>query len=114
MDKDKYIDLNLNKLINMSRGDNSFLEKIICVFLEETPKSIELLNKHYNNKEYDRIRAVAHKMKPSIDLLDIELIKQDIRDLENYAESKTNIKKIQRLIEKITTICNTVVSQLKK
>ena len=56
----------LDKLKGMSNGSPDFLERIVKLFIEETPKATDLLNKYATEANYERIRAIAHKMKPSI------------------------------------------------
>ena len=100
------------KLEEMSRGNKAFVDKLVKLFKEETPKSIQALNEYLDKKEYDKLKAAAHKMKPSIDMMDIKTIKDDVQKLEDYAGELKNIHELPFLVKKITSVCNKVVNQL--
>ena len=102
----------LKKLEDMSRGNKAFVEKLVNLFKEETPKSIQALNEYLENREYDKLKSVAHKMKPSIDMMDIKSIREDIQQIEDYAGQSVNLEQLPFLIKKVSDVCNKVVSLL--
>ena len=55
----------LTYLKQVSNGDNNFIIEMINVYLKETPEAIKNLENHLKNKDWQKFRAVTHKMKPS-------------------------------------------------
>jgi HPt (histidine-containing phosphotransfer) domain-containing protein len=59
------------------------------------------------------VRKIAHKIKPSIDNLDINNIKNEVREIEMNAESYKSSEQLENLILKVENVMNVVVAQLK-
>jgi PAS domain S-box-containing protein len=113
MDNDLQTPLySLHKLQAMSRGNDDFVKKLTELFKEETPKSITLLNEYLNSKDYERIKAIAHKIKPSINMMEMNSIKNEIQLIEDYAGELVNLEQLPELINKVTLVCNTVIKEL--
>ena len=104
----------LSKLKTLSQGSPEFVDNMIQVFITELPESLRLLENHMKNKSYDRIRAVAHIIKPSINIMEIESVETSIQQLEDYASSKTNLEQIPALVQEVIDTCNKTILQLHK
>jgi PAS domain S-box-containing protein len=72
--------LDLSKLEKMSRGNASFVRKMLSIFLEESGEQIQLFE---NITDHKKIVALAHKIKPSIDYIGSEQLSIDVRRIEN-------------------------------
>ena len=107
---DKLYDL--TKLENMAGGKSGFIDRILNIFREETPKSLAQLKTGLEEKDYDRIRAAAHKMKPSIGMMGIETIEKTIAQIEELSENQTHLHELPELIRKTDEVCNIVLKQL--
>lgn len=101
----------LNKLNEMSHGKQEFVNKMVQLFKTETPKSIHLLNEHLSKKEYDLVGAVAHRMRPFIQMMDV-LIKDELLLIEEYCKHSRNLDQLTDLIQKVSSVCTKVVSIL--
>ena len=53
----------LSKLEGLSRGKQSFVNKMVDLFIEETPKLLEQLVDANNKQDFDKIASLAHRMK---------------------------------------------------
>ena len=104
----------LDKLNTISRGNKEFVTKIINLFLEETPKSLEQLALAIKEKNFQKVRAVAHKMKPSINMMCIDSLSVVIQNIEEFAADNINLNDIPALIEEVTNTCNEVIAELQK
>ena len=102
---------NLKQLEELSGGSNDFIKEIISVFLSEVPVQLEALNLSYGKSDYSKIARLAHKLKPSIDLLGIESIANEIRQIEIM--TKKNNPNISIELEKINNVINKVIAELK-
>jgi HPt (histidine-containing phosphotransfer) domain-containing protein len=77
----------LSELITMSQGNTDFVTKMVTVFLETTKESLEEILKHFEKKEIANVAALAHKIKPSIDLMGITELKEVVRTIEKNGRS---------------------------
>lgn len=102
----------LEKLEEMSRGNKQFVDKMVDLFKQEIPKSIVQINEMLAIEDYERIRALVHRIKPSIKMMCVVSIEQDVQKLEIISGNKSELEKIPKLVNKISLICNKVVASL--
>jgi HPt (histidine-containing phosphotransfer) domain-containing protein len=86
---------------------------MIALFIETTPVCIVDMKLAYVNNEFDKVRKIAHRIKPSIDNLEIASLKNEIREIELNAETYQNSEQLERLILKVEQVLNEVFSNLK-
>lgn len=103
---------NLDKLHKLARGKQDFIDKMLLIFKEETPKSLKLLKEFISVKEYDKISDVAHKMKASISMMDINSITNEVQLIEDLANKKKNVELLPGLIDKVVMVCERVIEKL--
>lgn len=104
----------LSKLEEISRGNPAFVEKMVRMLLDEMPISLAGLKEHLANKEYDRLKAVAHKMKPSVNLMDMSSINESIQKIETDAGNKTNLEDLPPLVDQVISTCEEMLEELKQ
>lgn len=78
----------LNQIKQLSAGKSDFLEKMIQVFLEETPLQVNQMKELLEENDFYRLGRLAHKMKPTIDMFDMLDLKNIIRELESESKNK--------------------------
>lgn len=103
----------LSKLTEISRGNNNFIQKMISIFVEQMPVNIQDLKNAYEQKNLIAMAATAHKMKPSIDNMGIESLKNTIREIEKQGKANEYSKTLPDLINKIEKTLQSIVSTLK-
>ncbi|PWK79370.1 PAS domain S-box-containing protein [Mucilaginibacter oryzae] len=104
-------DLSLLKTI--SKNNEAFVQKMVNIFCEQTPMMISDMQTAYNNDDWEVIRLMAHKMKPSIDNLKINSIKQTIRDIENCDPNETDTTILAQNIQLLQTTVEKVIEKIK-
>lgn len=104
----------LSKLKHHAQGSDAFVKRMIKLFREQTTDAIAEINECYHKNDWDRIRAIAHQIKPSIDLLCIEQLRTEIRHIEKYAENKENLDEMADLIDKLNHVIKLVLAELEK
>lgn len=105
-------DLSSIKLI--SRGDKSFLKKLIHIFVTQTPLQVEAMKEKYLEADYKAMSFIAHKIKPSIDNMGIASLKEPIREIEQKGKLQMDDGTIPYLLETIKITINQVVCSLKE
>lgn len=84
----------LTKLKAISRGNNEFVDKMIALFVEEIPISMNAMLEALNESDYLKIQSIAHRLKPSIqnmgienvDFGKIEMMSKDAEPNKDYPE----------------------------
>ena len=104
---------NLSFLEDVSKGNRMMLRQMILVFVEQAPAAVNQLKVAYNNHNFSEIYAIAHRIKPDIDNLDIVSLKDDIRKIEVCAEQKQNGAVLKKLILNLDDTLSQVVRELK-
>lgn len=74
---------NLDKLKEMSRGNDDFIKKMLNIFVETVTDSITEMKDALSNSDFDTVKKIAHKLKPSVYDLGLN-IKAEIRNLEKF------------------------------
>ena len=94
----------LSRIEQLSAGDSDFLDKMIKVFIEETPIQVKQMKDLLDENNFYRLGRLAHKMKPTIDMFDMRDLKTLIRELED--ESKKEVVEASVFTEKVNFAIN--------
>lgn len=101
----------LDKLSAMAAGNEAFIQKMISLFVEETPKEIENMKAALNDKDYQLVSSLAHKIKPSLDYMCVDEMFTLVKEVELWeGNEETMLQKADDLMSKVTT----VIGQLKQ
>jgi len=87
----------LNYLKDLSGGDEEFIMELLKVFSASVNLELKNLNEVLDQKDYLRIREIAHGIKPSFDMIENERGKGICRLLDSEAEEKDMAKLIAEL-----------------
>lgn len=101
----------LSKLLVMGRNDETFIKKMLNLFISETPPAVEKMVEGYKSGDYATVKYFAHRMKPSITNLGINTLKDDIIKIEFMEEPGPEI---EHLVNKLDKTIAKVVEQMTK
>jgi signal transduction histidine kinase/CheY-like chemotaxis protein/HPt (histidine-containing phosphotransfer) domain-containing protein len=87
----------LDILKEMSRGDYSFVETMLRLFVSNIPKSVSLIEECLEKNDFESISRIAHKIKPSLINLGLDNLHQDIRKMEYYNPETDTIEDIKKI-----------------
>lgn len=104
----------LTKLEAIAKGNQQFVDKMLRLFVDQMPGSVAEIKTAYQAGDYQRISKVAHKIKPTIDIMEIDSLKNDIRDLEKNAETYQSSAQLERLISHLEGVIEGVVKELEE
>ena len=104
---------NLIRLNDMSRDNSVYFRKMILIFIEQSTISISQINDAYLIKDFDSLYSVTHRIKPSIDIMGIEVLKKPIRYIEKHSMNHKETVQFKKQIELLTTTLSKVINQLK-
>jgi HPt (histidine-containing phosphotransfer) domain-containing protein len=103
----------LDKINEMAEGDQDFINSVISVFLEEVPEDLEALEIALQEKNYDQVYKLAHKIKPNVDLLGMEQTRAAALEIETLGKSEANMADIERIFPALKADIHQVVGELK-
>lgn len=110
-DENKLYDLKI--LNDISRGNKDFVQKMVMLFMKQSPVSVNEIKKAFEENNLEKVRSIAHRMKPTIGNMGISSLAADIRRIEALAEENKHIVELGSLIKRLDEILNAVVEQLK-
>ena len=94
-------------------SDPSFIKGMVSTFVEEIPLNLEQLKSYYKKGDLESMGDIAHKVKPTIIMLNMDQIKPIIVKFEELCRNNGDKKEIGLLLEEIERGCMSVVDQLK-
>lgn len=84
--------------LKQSAGDSKeFVKNMVQIFLNQTPSYIEEIKQHHQAKQWQKLKAIVHKMKPTIAMMGIQLQKE-IEEIEEIAKKEHQLEKLDYLL----------------
>lgn len=91
----------LDFLDEATGGDAELKAKMIQIILRETPEEIADMERFYDQKNWERLRAVAHKFKSAVTYIGLEETKEMVKNIQINAETQQNLDETADLIAKV-------------
>lgn len=104
---------NLDDLRMIQKDDDSFVLNIIGLFVQNVPKNALELIEASGKGDWDKVYFIAHKMKSSIDLVNLTKVKEEIRRVELNAKTKSNLEEIPAIAVLINDAVQNAAAQMK-
>jgi CheY-like chemotaxis protein len=104
---------NLDKIKEVASGNDEFIQKMISIFVKNTPNLVQNMHVGLQMGDYDQVYSMAHQLKPSIDLLEILDITQIIRNIEDCSRNRMDLDSLSDKIDQVDEVLMEVVKQLK-
>lgn len=103
----------LTMVRTVSGGDESFIKKMVQLFIETVPPGLADLQDAMGKQEWARVGKIAHKLKSTIDSMGITIIKDDIRLVESNGKNEKDTGDLPPVVKKVTDIIQLCIQQLK-
>lgn len=103
----------LESLQEIAGGDEEFMAVIAKTFLDEIPPDLKSMTLAVENNNKPLAYQFAHKMKPNLEMLGLNLTK-DITAIESWTNTSRSKSTIQPQVEKINSILEKVFIELKE
>lgn len=103
----------LDSLQEIAGGDEEFMAIIAKTFLDEIPPDLNSMLQAVENNNKPLAYQFAHKMKPNLEMLGLNLTK-DITAIESWTNTSRSKSTIQQQVEKVSSILEKVFIELKK
>lgn len=102
----------LESLQETAGGDEEFMAIIAKTFLDEIPPDLDALIQAVDNNNKALAYQFAHKMKPNLEMLGLNLTK-DVTAIESWTNTSKNKAAVDSQVQKINTTLKQVFKELK-
>ena len=82
-------------------GDAELKAKMLGIIMRETPDEIAKMDQYYNEQNWDRLQAAAHKFKSAVTYLGMDELKEIVKRIQTNAETHQNLNDTADLIYKV-------------
>lgn len=98
----------LDKLAEFVGKDEQQIKEMITIFLETIPPDIDQLTRFAEEEDWQKLYEIAHRIKPSFDVFEMEEILGDIKNIEKLSRENniegTLLSDIKEFSEKFSKI----------
>jgi PAS domain S-box-containing protein len=104
---------NNSLLTQMMKGNQVQIRQMEQLFVNQAEEVIKQMHQYFLLENWKEIGLLAHKLKASIDMLQITNLKQEIRKLESIEKNKTEKRVVDELIKNVTETLRNVCLLIK-
>lgn len=103
----------LEELENIARGNTEFMDKMIQLFHTSVMVSAEQAMKEFEKGDFDQVRKLVHKIKPSIKMLKIQEISEEVIEIEKEIVEQQKSERMIYLMNHLDQVLHLVAKDLK-
>jgi HPt (histidine-containing phosphotransfer) domain-containing protein len=105
---------NLSKVYALSDNDSEFVNQILTLFVTEVPDDLEQIKEGIKKKDHKHAYAYAHKIKPTLDLLGLNVAFEEILQVEAWTKVEGKKKDIKETFKSIKNQVEEAIKEIKK
>jgi hypothetical protein len=105
---------NLSKVYALSDNDPEFVKEILTLFVNEVPEDLAQVKEGIKKKDHKHAYAFAHKIKPSLDLMGMNVAFEEILQVEAWTKIEGNKKDIMETYKSIKSQVKEAIKEIKK
>ena len=108
------IHYNLAKVYAISENDPEFVQQIIHLFVTEIPLDLAHIKQGIEDKNHQLCYEYAHKIKPTLDLLSMNLALEEMLQIEVWAKSDGKKKEIKEIFKSASNLIEKAIKEIRK
>ncbi len=105
---------NLAKVYALSDNDPEFVNQILSLFVTEVPQDLLQIKHGIKEKDHKLAYSYAHKIKPTLDLLGMNVAFEEILQVEAWTKREGKRKEINDTFDSIESQIEKAVKEVKK
>ncbi|MGB0882262.1 MAG: Hpt domain-containing protein [Vicingaceae bacterium] len=78
----------LTSLETVCGGDANFMNQMIGLLKVNLPQELTEMSAALENKDFDAVRKLAHKMKPSVAYMCVDSMSVDVKCIESWSKNE--------------------------
>lgn len=110
--KAKEVSYSIEEIEKIGEGDEEFLNKMLKLFLQNANEGIQKLGMYFEKNDFEEVRKLAHKIKPSLNMMKINQISDEVRELEQQILIQGRSGRTEYLIKHIEEVLQEVVNEI--
>ena len=103
---------NLEYLLNVTGGESSLMEEMINIFIEQSEEYLTEIKILFEEKEWIKLAALAHKAKSSVAMVGLEELKSDLTEFEIKLKAGEDVDSYKNYVDKFISSYNQAVIEL--
>ncbi len=103
----------LTMVSELARGNQEFIMNLSKIFIETVPPTAKEMVEACEQKKWEQMGKLAHKLKSTIDTMNIASLKDDIRAIEKNGKEQKNLDVTVTMVENADKVIRQVSDQLK-
>lgn len=92
----------LTKLKKMMGGNREQVSDMLTMFVQDTPALVKDMNLAFAQRDIQTVGKLAHKIKSSLDILDIHCLTKTVRKIEHIAKEQPETPELDEVIKDFT------------
>ncbi|PWA10795.1 Hpt domain-containing protein [Flavobacterium laiguense] len=105
---------NLAKVYALSDNDPDFVNEILNLFVTEVPNDLKEIGEGIKSKDHKHAYAFAHKLKPTLDLLGLNVAFEEILQIEAWTKTEGKKKEIIETYKSVKTQVKDAIKEIRK
>ncbi|HEX8334057.1 MAG TPA: response regulator [Segetibacter sp.] len=110
--EEKFYDL--KSVHDIARGSEDFVVMLVKIFLDTIPADSKAMVQACEDKKWDNVSKLAHKLKSTVDTMHMVSIKEIIRTVEADAKQGINKETLPAMIKKINHVIEVTARDLRQ
>lgn len=106
--------INLDYLLDFTKGDQAKMHRYITMYLKTAPKVINELQIHLESSNLENLKLQAHSIKPQVQYMGVSELKKTLIQLEEAVKKNKDKSYIQSLINKAREISSKATEELEE
>ncbi|MGB0429998.1 MAG: Hpt domain-containing protein [Bacteroidia bacterium] len=102
--KMNYRIIDIEHIKSFTGGDSVFIRQLVDIFLKRTPEYMDELKDAVNKKQWEVIKTMAHKVKPTFTYVGMAEFTDKVGAIEDYAIKK-DISTIESILDEVWDDC---------
>jgi len=107
-----YQTINLDHLRKLTNNDESKIEKYIDIFLKNLKEDRQTLQKNIQEKNWEGLGKVAHKMKGTTSYMGIKELETIFANAQHYNSKDVVPEDIDAVLQRIEELCDAAIAEL--
>lgn len=106
--------INLSYLRLMADDDEDMILTMLGMLIEELPSEFEKIKQFYQEKNWDELKKVTHKMKSTLAFVGNDDLTTANMEIESILKNEAEMERIGTLIKKMEEAMPHVMSEIKQ
>ena len=105
--------INLTYLKQIADGNDAFVIEMIEMFINKTPMALEEMTINFKQQNWEEVRKIAHRIRPSFGYIGMSDIQQTLVKIETLSEEHKDPEQVNSLIQEVESFTRQACDLLK-